>query len=299
VDKDTVAEWLDTASKHVEAVSRYLMVNLHFEEAQLDEFWSFVQKKEARCTAFERLQTEYGDCWVWMSFDPVHKVIPAFVVGEINQENADRLIAQTQAVNDGSLHVFFSDQRPQYREAILKAFGQWMQPERQGQRGRRPKPRLVPPPDLLYAQVGEASAQGSGRESHHGSGFWHAGSAGAYLKRSPASRRVNTAFVERQNNTMRQHNRRFTRKTLGFSKKRYWMERQLHLCVGYYHFCLPHSGLREEIDPPLPTKGNGSPKKWREVTPDDGGGSDGSRMDSARVADVSGTTPGSRKYCVN
>jgi hypothetical protein len=34
-----------------------------------------------------------------------------------------------------------------------------------------------------------------------------------------------------------------------------------------HHFCLPHSGLREEIDPPLPTKGNGSPKKWREVTP--------------------------------
>ena len=40
-----MAEWLDTASKHVDAVSRYLMVNLHFEEAQLDEFWSFVQKK--------------------------------------------------------------------------------------------------------------------------------------------------------------------------------------------------------------------------------------------------------------
>jgi len=87
------------------------------------------------------------------------------------------------------------------------------------------------------------------------------------LKRSPASRHVNPAFVERQNNTMRQHNRRFTRKSLGFSKKRYWLERQLHLCVGYYHFCLPHGGLREEIEPPLPTKGNGSPKKWREVTP--------------------------------
>ncbi len=37
VDKDTVAEWLDIASRHV--------VNLHFEEVQLDEFWSFVQKK--------------------------------------------------------------------------------------------------------------------------------------------------------------------------------------------------------------------------------------------------------------
>jgi hypothetical protein len=202
-----------------------------------------------------------------MSFDPVHKVIPAFVVGEINQENADRLIAQTQAVNDGSLHVFFSDQRPQYREAILKAFGQWMQPERQGQRGRRPKPRWVPPPDLLYAQVVKHRRKGRVVKVTTEVVFGTPEALGAYRKRSPASRRVNTAFVERQNNTMRQHNRRFTRKTLGFSKKRYWMERQLHLCVGDYHFCLPHSGLREEIDPPLPTKGNGSPKKWREVTP--------------------------------
>ena len=46
VDKDTVAAWLDRASQHIEAVSRYLMVNLHFEAVQLDEFWSFVQKKK-------------------------------------------------------------------------------------------------------------------------------------------------------------------------------------------------------------------------------------------------------------
>ncbi len=47
VDKDTVSQWLDVASQHVEAVSRYLVVNLHFEEAQLDEFWSFVKKRSA------------------------------------------------------------------------------------------------------------------------------------------------------------------------------------------------------------------------------------------------------------
>jgi hypothetical protein len=46
VDKDTVAAWLDRASQHIEAVSCYLMVNLHFEAVQLDEFWSFVQKKK-------------------------------------------------------------------------------------------------------------------------------------------------------------------------------------------------------------------------------------------------------------
>lgn len=45
LDKDTVGSWLEKASRHTEAVSRYLMVNLHFEEVQLDEFWSFVKKK--------------------------------------------------------------------------------------------------------------------------------------------------------------------------------------------------------------------------------------------------------------
>lgn len=45
LDKDTVSAWLEKASKHTEAVSRYLMVHLHFEEVQLDEFWSFVKKK--------------------------------------------------------------------------------------------------------------------------------------------------------------------------------------------------------------------------------------------------------------
>jgi len=45
LDKDTVACWFKKTSEHVEAVSRYLMINLHFEEVQLDEFWSFVKKR--------------------------------------------------------------------------------------------------------------------------------------------------------------------------------------------------------------------------------------------------------------
>ncbi len=202
-----------------------------------------------------------------MSFDPVHKIIPAFVTGEISQEKADRLVEQTKEVNDGSLHVFFSDQRPQYREAILKSFGQWVQPERKGTRGRFPKPRMEPPADLLYAQVVKHRRKGRVVKITEKVVFGTQEALQAYLERSPVSRRINTAFVERQNNTMRHHNRRFTRKTLGFSKEDYWLERQVHLSVAYYHFCLSHGGLREEIFPPIPTKGSGSPKKWRRVTP--------------------------------
>lgn len=202
-----------------------------------------------------------------MSFNPVHKIIPAFVTGEISQEKGDQLIERTKEVNDGPLHVFFSDQRPQYREAILKVFGQWVQPERKGARGRFPKPRLESPADLLYAQVVKHRRQGRVVKVTQKVIFGTQEALQAYLEQSSVSHCINTAFVERQNNTMRQHSRRFTRKTLGFSKDDYWLERQVHLCVGYYHFCLPHGGLREEIIPPLPTKGRGSPKKWREVTP--------------------------------
>lgn len=60
---------------------------------------------------------------MWLSFDPVHKIILAFVTGRISQREADDLLEETKRVNDGALHVFFRDQRPHYKDAILKAFG--------------------------------------------------------------------------------------------------------------------------------------------------------------------------------
>ena len=57
LDKDTVCGWLDRASKHFEAVSRYFMVNLHFEEVQLDEFWSFVKKSRRSARLWRSLMT--------------------------------------------------------------------------------------------------------------------------------------------------------------------------------------------------------------------------------------------------
>jgi hypothetical protein len=253
-------------------------------------------KKEARCTAFERLQTEYGDCWVWMSFDPVHKVIPAFVVGEINQENADRLIAQTQAVNDGSLRVFFSDQRPQYREAILKAFGQWMQPERQGQRGRRPKPRLVPPPDLLYAQVVKHRRKGRVVKVTTEVVFGTPEALSETVSGQP-TRQHGLCGTTEQHDAPAQS-------ALHPQDVRVFQEALLDGTA-----VTPLCGLLSLLSPAQWSVGRDRPSsshegEWvsQEVAgghPDDGGGSDGSRMDSARVADVSGTTPGSRKYCVN
>jgi len=194
-------------------------------------------------------------------------VIPAFVVGKITQENADLLLAETKCVNDGSLHVFFSDQRPHYPEAILNAFGHQVQPPRQGSRGRFPKKRKAPPEGLVYAQVVKHRQGGRVTRVTYRVIFGTDEQVQAYLERSSISRQINISFVERQNGTMRHHTRRCTRKTIAFSKKTIALEQQLWLGAGYYHFCLPHGGLREALMPPLPTKGTGSPKKWRPVTP--------------------------------
>ena len=39
------------------------------------------------------------------------------------------------------------------------------------------------------------------------------------------------------------------------------------ITVPYYHLVLPHGSLRQLLDKPEPTRGSGSAKKWKQVTP--------------------------------
>ena len=90
---------------------------------------------------------------------------------------------------------------------------------------------------------------------------------GALLAASPVSQTINTSFVERGNLTIRQSNRRLTRRSNGFSKDLTWFEKQLWLSLAYYHFVLPHLSLRRSLPEPQPTRGSGSCQLWQPVTP--------------------------------
>ena len=45
------------------------------------------------------------------------------------------------------------------------------------------------------------------------------------------------------------------------------LEAAVALEDAYYNFCLPHDSLKMPLAVPVPTNGNGSPKKWSPCTP--------------------------------
>ena len=87
-----------------------------------------------------------------------------------------------------------------------------------------------------------------------------------------AGHRINTAFVERLNRTLRAHVPGLGRREEGLAKTKEGLRRRLMLVMGYYNLCLPHLSLRQALPSPIPTKGNGSPKKWMPRTPAMAGG---------------------------
>lgn len=267
VDKDTVCAWLNRAGSHARLVMLYLWRHLHVKECQLDELWSFVHTKEQHLLNAIHWSETYGDAWIWVAFAPCWRLVLAFVVGKRTQAEANLLLERVVHVTDDHIPWFTSDQLPAYATALLHAYGRWHQPERQGSRGRHPARQRIPPPDLLYAQVVKQRERGHVVAVSRKIVFGSADDLLTRLAASSTSTTINTSFVERDNLRWRTLNRRLTRKSLGFSKETGWLELQLWLSLAYYHLCLPHLSLREALPSPETTRGAGSLRKWREITP--------------------------------
>ena len=141
------------------------------------------------------------------------------------------------------------------------------QPPRKGNRGRYPKPLLMAPPGLMYAQVVKVRAHGRVVEVDRKVVFGDPKAIAEQLTLLPTGQGINTSFVERNNLTQRQSNRRLTRRTNGFSKELSWFWRQLWLSLAYYHLVLPHHSLRQALPEPESTEGASSLQHWQTGTP--------------------------------
>jgi IS1 family transposase len=250
VTRKTISEWLKAASQYVEEVSEYLIKNLHITEAQLDEFWSFVNKKQNHLTEMEKLDGKYGDCWGHVSFDPNTKMMPAHVFGKRTKKNTGKLLKNFKSKTDGQIPLFTSDEYKGYPEAILEEYHIEVEFPKTGKPGRPRNPIMLPHPDLNYVQVVKTRNNGRVVKVETKLVFGTQEKVDEILSNCTVSNSINTAFVERSNLTSRQCNKRLARKTIAFSKKKEKLEQQFNLFLGYYHFCRPHGGLTLTLDKP-------------------------------------------------
>jgi transposase-like protein len=58
---ETISGWLKRAAAHAEALTQVLASDLHLSQVEIDEFWSFVQKKRAQDQG--RMKENAGAAW--------------------------------------------------------------------------------------------------------------------------------------------------------------------------------------------------------------------------------------------
>jgi IS1 family transposase len=216
-------------------------------EVQLDEKWSFVAKKQARCDPDDPADDHKGDWWDHVAYDAEHRLILAVVPGARSIENAEEAVREVYGRTAGRADVLLtSDEYPAYGTAIGHVYGEPEPPKPPGTPGRRPVlPPRQAPPDLMYATVHKEREKGRVVAITLAVvlGTWQA--VAAALKRSGASRTVNTSFVERHHLTDRHHNARKSRRTYRFSKDWRMHEAMTYFTMYSYNFCWPVRTLRE------------------------------------------------------
>jgi IS1 family transposase len=196
-----------------------VMHNLPCKNLQCDEIWSFVYSKAKNAPEEHYGEFGYGDVWTFTALDADTKLVPCWLVGLRDTDNAyefindlkSRLAARVQITTDG---------HKMYLEAVEQAFGA----------------------DIDYAML----VKFYGQELEQEKRYSPAKCIGAEKHRvmgNPDTKTISTSFVERQNLTMRMSMRRFTRLTNAFSNK---LENHIYALALYfmhYNFVRLHKTL--------------------------------------------------------
>ena len=205
------------------------MRNLTLEHVEVDEIWSFIRKKQARLTVEERAtRHDIGDVYLWTCLDRDTKLIPSFLVGKRSADNARRLMVDlrkrltntNQRPHDSDDHAYqegdynriqiSSDGFSSYPEAIDLAFSQYAAH------------------GVLIKQYRNASMQYDPSEM--------VGSERRVISGNINEFSIVTSHVERHNLTIRTFMKRFTRLSIGFSKKLENHEAAIAMFMAYYNF---------------------------------------------------------------
>jgi IS1 family transposase/transposase-like protein len=268
VDPNTVLGWLGEAAEQLQAFSRDVLCAVHVNQLQLDELYAVLREvKDGDLSdddAIKRL--ERSPYWVWTAMDPESKLLVAIDVGTRTLAMAQRVLHQViQVMAPDCIPLVLTDGFREYLTALLTHYGYWVQPERRQGKGPKPKPRWMPLPQLLYAQVVKSYRRQRIVSVKHRVVFGTMERVKQVL--SANGQQINTAFVERLHLDIRQRVAAVGRRVNTLCQGEDGLQHPLVLFQTYHNFVLPHVSLRQPLQIPEPTNGSGSAKVWRPCTP--------------------------------
>jgi IS1 family transposase len=268
VAPNTVLDWLVAAAEQLRAFSAYFLCEVHVKQLQLDELYAVLSAvKDGEISEAKAIKhLSRSPHWVWVAIDPVTKLLVAIDVGERTLAMTQRFVHHVaQVLAPDCAPLFLTDGFREYLTALLTHYGQWVQPERKQTHGPLPKPRWMPLPPLLYAQVVKTYRRRRLVAVKHRVVFGTIEAVNQVLR--PLGWHINTSLVERFNLSLRQHVAAIGRRTSLLCKGEAGLRQQLTLYHVYYNFVLLHASLRLPSAEPSAANRTGSAKVWRSCTP--------------------------------
>ncbi len=181
-----------------------------------------------------RLRCATQVLWLWLAIDPRTKLLPVLYLGPRTQHAAHMVIHSLRPLLvPGCIPLFTSDGLNLSFSALTAYFGQWLQMVR---RGRNVSEWQVAA-ELIYGQVKKSSRR---RKLVRVSQVMRLGTQAALkaaLQELGFSGRLNTAFIERVNLTVRHGVSALARRTWATSQQAPHLWAHLEWWRAYYHGC--------------------------------------------------------------
>ncbi len=163
VHRETVSRYSLLAGEHAHDLHAVLVAcSPQTREGQCDEPWALVGKKQQHGDPSDPADSEQGDTWDHVAFDPTHRLVVRGVPGTRTAGKTDALLQDGHRRTGGCmLDLMVSDAYPAYTPAILHTYGETITLPRTGKPGRPKKPYTVAPAGLLMRQCPRPDTRGA------------------------------------------------------------------------------------------------------------------------------------------